>query len=112
MIRRHQLAIAAVCEIAATGKRLSQVEISRRLKTTSRRHLEVDLQALVKAGILRASRGPSGGYEFVRSPTTFDDVLRAVDHDYTALRELPIEDEVQSRIHDAMRRITVTVRGT
>ena len=63
------------------------------------------------AGVLRASRGPSGGYEFVKSPTTYDDVLRAVDDQYTAPRELTIEEQVHSRIRDAMRRITIPVRG-
>src|SRR5436853_5485486 len=107
-MRRHELAIAAVCEIAAAGKRLRQDEITERLKIKPRL-LEPELQALVRSGVLRAAKGREGGYEFVRSPTTYDDVLTSIDAAYSAPREPSTEETVHTRIRDAMRRITIEV---
>src|SRR5262249_1266449 len=43
------------------------------------RHLEPVLQALVRHGILKGTRGPRGGYELAREQRriTADDILRA-----------------------------------
>jgi len=45
------------------------------------RHLEEVLQALVRHGILKGTRGPHGGYELAREHRhiTVDDILRAAE---------------------------------
>lgn len=110
MIRRYDLAIATVCEIAASRQRLSQLQIAERLlKQQRRRTLEPTLQALVHAGILSATRGPDGGYELGRAAETitFDDVLCATDDDYSQPREIAVEDAIHVQIRAAMKERTI-----
>jgi DNA-binding IscR family transcriptional regulator len=114
MIRRLDLAIAAVCEIAAARKRLSQTELSLRLITPRRRHIETSLQDLVRAGILNASAGAAGGYVLGRDADriTFDDVLSGVDARYVETRECAIENAVHNQVRAAMKGLTIAAAIT
>ncbi|MBI3703001.1 MAG: Rrf2 family transcriptional regulator [Rhizobiales bacterium] len=78
--RKGILAIAAVIDIAihARGRPVSAKALAARHKLPPR-HLEPVLQALVRGGILRGTRGPHGGYELAREHKriTAEDILRA-----------------------------------
>jgi Rrf2 family protein len=65
--RSAHFAILAVLDIAlhARGRPVSSKELAARHDLPPRR-LEGLLQALVRAGILKSLRGPSGGYELAR----------------------------------------------
>src|SRR5882757_9661575 len=65
--RKGILAIAAVIDIAlnARGRPVSAKALASRHGLPPR-HLEPVLQALVRARILRGTRGPGGGYELAR----------------------------------------------
>jgi Rrf2 family iron-sulfur cluster assembly transcriptional regulator len=74
------LAIAAVTDIAlnARGCPVAARALAGR-HGLSPRHLEPVLQALVRYGILKGTRGPRGGYELAREARriTADNILRA-----------------------------------
>jgi len=74
------LAVAAVIDIALNGRGspIAAKSLARRHRLPPR-HLEPVLQALVRHGILKAKRGPCGGYEVARElgGITADDILRA-----------------------------------
>jgi len=74
------LAVAAVIDIAlnARGRPVAAKALAMR-HGLSPRHLEPVLQALVRHGILKGTRGPRGGYELAREARriTADDILRA-----------------------------------
>jgi Rrf2 family transcriptional regulator, iron-sulfur cluster assembly transcription factor len=74
------LAVAAVIDIAlnARGRPVAAKALATR-HGLSPRHLEPVLQALVRHGILKGTRGPRGGYELAREARriTADDILRA-----------------------------------
>jgi Rrf2 family transcriptional regulator, iron-sulfur cluster assembly transcription factor len=65
--RAAHFALLAVLDVAlhARGRPVSSKELAARHNLPPRR-LEGLLQALVRAGILRSLRGPSGGYELAR----------------------------------------------
>jgi Rrf2 family protein len=78
--RKGILAIAAVIDIALHTR--SGPVAAKALAARQRlppRHLEPVLQALVRHGILKGTRGPRGGYELAReqSRITADEILRA-----------------------------------
>jgi Rrf2 family protein len=78
--RKGALAIAAVIDIALNAR--SRPVAAKSLATRHRlppRHLEPVLQALVRHGILKGTRGPRGGYELApdQRRITADDILRA-----------------------------------
>src|ERR671931_2773962 len=78
--RKGALAIAAVIDIAlnARGRPVAAKALAPRHRLPPR-HLEPVLQALVRHGILKGTRGPRGGYELAREQRriTADDILRA-----------------------------------
>src|SRR5439155_19162388 len=65
--RKGALAIAAVIDIAvnARGRPVAAKALASRHRLPPR-HLEPVLQALVRHGILKGTRGPRGGYELAR----------------------------------------------
>jgi Rrf2 family protein len=65
--RAAHFALLAVLDVAlhARGRPVSSKELAKRYDLPPRR-LETLLQALVRAGILKSLRGPSGGYELAR----------------------------------------------
>ena len=65
--RPARFALLAALDIAlhARGRPVSSKELAARYDLPPRR-LEVLLQAMVRAGILRILRGPAGGYELAR----------------------------------------------
>jgi Rrf2 family iron-sulfur cluster assembly transcriptional regulator len=65
--RPARFALMAVLDVAlhARGRPVSSKELAARHDLPPRR-LETLLQALVRAGILKSVRGPSGGYELAR----------------------------------------------
>jgi Rrf2 family iron-sulfur cluster assembly transcriptional regulator len=78
--RRSLFAIAAVVDIALHARPMPVA--ARALAERHNlppRHLETVLQALVRAGILKGTRGPRGGYELARERrrVTVADILRA-----------------------------------
>ena len=75
--RKSLLAIAAVTDIALRGP-VSGKALTKNLRLPPR-HLEPVLQALVREGILKAVRGPHGGYVLAREQRriTANDILRA-----------------------------------
>jgi Rrf2 family protein len=80
LTRKGILAIAAVIDIALHAR--SGPVAAKALATRHRlppRHLEPVLQALVRHGILKGTRGPRGGYELAREQRriTADEILRA-----------------------------------
>jgi len=74
------LAVAAVTDIALNAHRrpVAAKALAKR-QGLSPRHLETVLQALVRHGILKGTRGPRGGYELAREKCriTADDIWRA-----------------------------------
>ncbi|MGL5362464.1 MAG: RrF2 family transcriptional regulator [Bosea sp. (in: a-proteobacteria)] len=78
--RRSLLAIAAVVDIAlhARPKPVSAKALAGRHDLPPR-HLETVLQQLVRSGILKGVRGPSGGYELAkeRRRVTAGDIVRS-----------------------------------
>jgi Rrf2 family protein len=77
--RKGILAIAAVIDIALHAR--SGPVAAKALAARHRlppRHLEPMLQALVRHGILKGTRGPRGGYELAREQRriTADEILR------------------------------------
>src|ERR671934_2836383 len=78
--QKGALAIAAVIDIAlnARGRPVAAKALATRHRLPPR-HLEPVLQALVRHGILRGTRGPRGGYELAREQRriTADDIVRA-----------------------------------
>lgn len=79
--RRALLAVAAVLDVAllARGGPLPAKVLAARHAMAPRR-FEPLLQALVRAGVLKSSRGPRGGYELARERRriSLGDVVRAV----------------------------------
>ena len=78
--RKSLLAIAAVTNVALNARigALSSKALAKSLHLPPR-HLEPVLQALVREGILKAVRGPHGGYVLSREQhrLTAHDILRA-----------------------------------
>jgi len=78
--RKGVLAVAAVIDIAhhAGARPVAAKALATRHQLPPR-HLEPVLQALVRHGILKGTRGPRGGYELAREQRriTADDILRA-----------------------------------
>jgi Rrf2 family protein len=78
--RKGILAIAVVIDVAlhVQGRPISAKTLAAR-HALPPRHLESVLQALVREGILKGSRGPRGGYELARErhKVTANDILRA-----------------------------------
>jgi Rrf2 family protein len=78
--RKGLLAITAVVDIAvhSQGRPVSAKALAAR-NTLPPRHLEPVLQALVREGILKGTRGPRGGYELgrERQRISAEDILRA-----------------------------------
>jgi Rrf2 family iron-sulfur cluster assembly transcriptional regulator len=78
--RKSVLAVAAVIDIAvnAHGRPVAAKALATRQRLPPR-HLEPVLQALVRHGILKGTRGPRGGYELARDQRaiTADEILRA-----------------------------------
>ena len=74
------LAVAAVTDVALNARNgpVSGKALAKHHHLRSR-HLEPVLQALVREGILKAVRGPGGGYVLAREQRriTADDILRA-----------------------------------
>src|SRR6195952_1913103 len=78
--RKGLLAIAAVIDVALHGNgRPVSAKVLAARHTLPARHLEPVLQALVRAGILKGTRGPRGGYELARERRriTVADIVRA-----------------------------------
>lgn len=80
--RRHLAAIEAVLDVAYHGGPVPVrgAEIADRLGLP-RRYLEQSLQALARAGILLAQRGPRGGYRLARERRriTVGEIVRALE---------------------------------
>jgi Rrf2 family protein len=78
--RKGLLSIAAVIDVAlnAHGRPVSAKHLAAR-HGLDPRHLEAELQALVRKGILRGVRGPRGGYELARATRTItvEEIVRA-----------------------------------
>ena len=78
--RKALLAIAAVVEVALQGQQrpVAAKNLASRHGLPPR-HLETVLQALVREGVLRSTRGPRGGYVLARhrKQVTAADILRA-----------------------------------
>jgi Rrf2 family protein len=119
--RKDVLAIAAVIDVAlnANGRPVSAKMLAAR-HDLSPRHLEPVLQALVRQGILKGTRGPSGGYELGRGQAdiTAADILGAsmtADDDRHALPGsaligqvvMPALAEAERAFAAALGRITV-----
>jgi Rrf2 family transcriptional regulator, iron-sulfur cluster assembly transcription factor len=80
--RKSALAIAAVVDIALNAGRRPVAAKSLAMRHhLPPRHLEQVLQALVRYGILKGTRGPHGGYELAREQRhiTVDHILRAAE---------------------------------
>lgn len=78
--RRARLAIAAVVDIALNDQSAPvPAKALAARQNLPPRHLEPVLQALVRSGILKGTRGPRGGYRVARTEEriTCADILRA-----------------------------------
>ncbi len=115
--RRGILAIAAVIDVAlhANGRPVSAKTIAARHNLPPR-HLEPLLQALVREGILKGTRGPHGGYELGREGDRIsaNDILRAastVDRaDESGLpRSTLVNDVVRPALAETERKISAAL---
>ncbi len=68
-------------------KRFSTSELAQSLKVSGA-HLSKVLQTLVRAGFLKAERGPAGGYQLAKSPEriTLLDIYQAIEGRYQIRR--------------------------
>jgi DNA-binding IscR family transcriptional regulator len=108
-LRVAHLIIAAVGEIAAARKHISSQELTARLDLAPRR-LEPYLQALVRAGIIGAERGPRGGY-FLRRPLselTVAAVLLAADPGYSIPTTPPLAKHLAVIVRDALNEVLLS----
>jgi Rrf2 family transcriptional regulator, iron-sulfur cluster assembly transcription factor len=89
-------AFAVILDLALqpAGRRTSAKQLAEHLGLNAR-SLEHLLQILVRGGLLRSTRGPSGGYELVPDlmQVTLSDVLRAAELEYE-------DDHLESEIVD------------
>ncbi len=104
--RKGILAIAAVIDVAihARGRPVSAKALAARHKLPPR-HLEPVLQALVRSGILRGTRGPHGGYQVAREHKriTAEDILRAAGSaDETSDSPMPVSALVSDVVRPAL----------
>lgn len=78
-----------------TGEWISLKDVSRR-QGISVKYLEQIVTSLSRAGLLRSSRGPQGGYMLVKNPAqyTAGDILRAVEGE---LVPVACMEDVQNR---------------
>jgi Rrf2 family transcriptional regulator, iron-sulfur cluster assembly transcription factor len=120
LLPKAALAVAAVTDIAinARGRPVAAKALASR-HGLSPRHLEPVLQALVRHGILKATRGPQGGYELAREARriTADHILRAaaVELDCTPVGNtemlksvvLPVMRQAEEAFSAKLARITV-----
>jgi Rrf2 family protein len=101
--RKGVFAIAAVIDVAinASARPLSAKALAARHRLP-RRHLEPDLQALVRDGILKGIRGPHGGCALARESNriTAYDILRAA-RTAEDIDELPLPGS--TLVHDVVR---------
>ncbi len=118
--RKGLLAIAAVVDVALQkdGRPLSSKQLAERHGLPPR-HLETLLQALVRDGILKGSRGPHGGYRLARelNGVTAQDILRAAQADQVPEEQpksplvtdavLPILSAVEEECGQALNRISL-----
>ncbi len=118
--RKGLLAIAAVVDVALQkdGRPLSSKQLAERHGLPPR-HLEALLQALVRDGILKGSRGPHGGYRLARelNGVTAQDILRAAQADQVPEEQpksplvtdavLPILSAVEEECGQALNRISL-----
>lgn len=103
--RAARFALLAVLDVAlhARARPVSSKELAARHDFPPRR-LEGLLQALVRAGILRSLRGPSGGYELARERRR----LTAAEIVRVALRAESDDEEVCARRSDASLEAALT----
>lgn len=116
--RPARLALLAALDIAlhARARPVSSRALAARLELPPRR-LEAPLQALVRAGILKSVRGPSGGYELARERRRIclgeivGAVLRheAETEGEAAERPLALESALEPMIADAEARALETL---
>ena len=110
--RRSLLAIAAVVDIALHARPMpvSAKALAARHNLPPR-HLETILQALVRQGILKGTRGPRGGYEVARERRriTAGDVVRAA---MKATGEDGLPPLPESRLVDAVIEPAVKKAGS
>ena len=92
--RKGLLAITAVIDVALNARNgpVNSRALAKR-QHLGPRYLESELQALVREGILKAVRGPGGGYVLAREQRriTADDVLRAA-RTVVVEREEPVSE--------------------
>jgi predicted transcriptional regulator len=108
-LRLAHLIIAAVREIATAHKLINSQELMARLNLPPRR-LEAYLQALVRAGIIGAERGPRGGYFLKRPPSelTVADVLIAADPGYTIPAIPALAKQIATVVGEALSRVILS----
>src|ERR1700743_1360210 len=98
--RKGILATAAVIDVAihAQGRPISAKTLASRHGLPPR-HLESVLQALVRDGLLRGTRGPRGGYELGRESkrVSANDILRAAGS-VEETNEEPVESELLTKV--------------
>jgi Rrf2 family iron-sulfur cluster assembly transcriptional regulator len=119
--RKGLLAITVVLDVAihSNGRPVSTKALEER-NTLSRRHLEPVLLKLARAGVLKGTRGPRGGYMLGREPRqiTVEDILRATqvleDAELGAVGAplvdhviLPAIAEAERLFSDALSRISI-----
>lgn len=119
--RAAHFALLAVLDVAlhARGRPVSSKELAKRYDLPPRR-LESLLQALVRAGILKSLRGPSGGYELARERRrlTMGEIVRAAlgaedeasSHPQTASLNAildPMLQEIEAGIFEQLESVTL-----
>ncbi|QGM47873.1 RrF2 family transcriptional regulator [Methylocystis heyeri] len=119
--RAAHFALLAVLDVAlhARGRPVSSRELAKRYDLPPRR-LESLLQALVRAGILKSLRGPSGGYELARERRrlTMGEIVRAalgVDDESAARPQAaslnaildPMLQEIEAGIFEQLESVTL-----
>ena len=101
------LALMALAELQPSGGRLQVAEIAAR-QGIPERYLEQMMTGLRRAGLLRSSRGPRGGYQLARPAEEIDlaTVLRALEGEGDAEDAAPLtsERQVLSRLGAELRR--------
>jgi Rrf2 family iron-sulfur cluster assembly transcriptional regulator len=117
--RKGLLAIAAVVDVAlqTDGRPIPAKTLARR-HGLAPRHLDSVLHSLVRESILKANRGPHGGYELAREcgRVTANDILRAIgtvhageepNSELVAKVVLPVLSAAEQEFGQALSRITL-----
>jgi Rrf2 family protein len=110
---RGDYAVRAALSLASAYPSLLSTQVIAQQQAMPRKFLEAVLADLRRAGIVRAQRGPEGGYTLARPPqeVTVGAILRAADGPLAGVRGLRPEETQYEGAAENLPRLWVAVRA-